>query len=114
MEKANASPATSPPRLMMYDLAGEKWSEVWRGVFDYYDFSWDGSYLYFDTVWQYDPAVYRLRIRDRKLDKIVSLQNFRRTRGPNGYWFDVAPDDSPLLLRNLSTEQVYKLDVELP
>ncbi len=106
--------ATSPPRLMMYDLAGEKWSELWRGVFDYYDFSWDGSYLYFDTVWQYDPAVYRLRIRDRKLEKVVSLQNFRRTRGPNGYWFDLAPDDSPLLLRNLSTEQLYELDLELP
>lgn len=106
--------ATSPPRIMMYEFAGEKWSEIWRGVFDYYDFSRDDSYLYFDTVWEYDPAVYRLRIRDRKLEKVASLQNFRRTRGPNGYWFDVAPDDSPLLLRNLSTEQVYELDFDLP
>jgi Tol biopolymer transport system component len=106
--------ATSPPRLMMYDMAEKKWSELWRGVFDYYDVSHDGSYLYFDSVWQYDPAVYRLRIRDRKLEKVVSLKNFRRTRGANGYWFDLAPDDSPLLLRNLSTEQLYELDIEWP
>lgn len=106
--------ATLPPRLMMYDMADNKWSELWRGVFDYYDVSRDGSYLYFDSVWENDPAVYRLRIRDHKLEKVVSLKNFRRTRGGNGYWFDLAPDNSPLLLRNLSTEQLYELDVEWP
>ena len=106
--------AASPARLMMYDMGENKWTELWRGVFDYYSLSHDGSYLYFDSVWQSDPAVYRLRIRDRKLEKVVSLNNFRRTRGANGYWFDLAPDDSPLLLRNLSTEQVYELDLDLP
>lgn len=106
--------ATSQPRLMMYDMAEKKWSELWRGVFDYYDVSHDGSYLYFDSVWEYDPAVYRLRIRDRKVEKVVSLKNFRLTRGANGYWFDLSPDDSPLLLRNLSTEQLYELDIERP
>ena len=106
--------ATSPARIMMYDTAEKKWSELWRGIFSYYDGSRDGSYLYFDSAWEPDPAVYRIRIRDRKLEQVVSLKDFPRTRGPNGNWFDIAPDDSPLLLRNLSTEQLYELDVDLP
>ena len=106
--------ATSPGRIMSFDFATSTWTELWQGAVDYYDLSKDERYLYFDSTWQDDPAVFRLRIRDRKLERVVSLKGFRRTRGANGTWFDIAPDDSPLLLRNLSTEQIYELDVRLP
>ena len=104
----------SPARLMMYDVAAQHWTPLWRGVFGYFDVSRDGSYLYFDSVWEDEPGVYRLRISDHKVEKVADLKDFARTRGPIGNWFDIAPDNSPLLLRNLSTEQLYELEVDLP
>ena len=104
----------SPSRQMLYDVAQQKWSELWRGPANYFDLSRDDKYWYFDTEWEKDPAVYRVRISDHKLEKVVSLKGIRRTEGGSGYWFDLTPDDSPMVLRNLSSQQVYVLDVQLP
>ncbi len=99
---------------MVFTSADKTWSELWRGAFDYYSISRYGAYFYFDSEWQDGPAVSRLHMSDRKLEKVVSLRDFPRVRGAYGTWFDLAPDDSPLLLRNLSTEQLFELDVQLP
>ena len=57
---------------------------------------------------------FRLRIADRKLEQVVSLDGIRRTEGLSGAWFDIALDNSPMLLRNLNTEEIYELDLQLP
>jgi hypothetical protein len=43
----------------------------------------------------------------------VDLKNFV-TVGFYGSWFAVAPDDSPIMLRNAGTQDVYALDWEEP
>jgi hypothetical protein len=43
----------------------------------------------------------------------VDLKNFA-TVGYFGFWFAVAPDDSPIMLRNAGTQDVYALDWEEP
>jgi len=106
--------ASHPPRIVRFDPVAQSWSELWQGPLDYYDLSHDEQYIYFDTKWQSDPAIFRLRISDRKLERVASLKGVRRTEGLSGMWFDLAPDDSPMLLRNLNTEQIYQLDLQLP
>jgi hypothetical protein len=100
--------------MVLFDPASQTWSQEWQGSFDYYDVSHDGKYIYFDTKWESDPAIFRLRIADRKLEKIASLAGVRRTVGLAGTWFALATNDTPMLLRNLNTEQVYQLDLQLP
>jgi hypothetical protein len=41
------------------------------------------------------------------------LKNFRQA-GASGSWLGLAPDDSPLLLRDTGTEEIYALDWEAP
>ena len=43
----------------------------------------------------------------------ADLKNFRQT-GYYGSWLGMAPDDSPLLLRDTGTQEIYALDWEAP
>lgn len=67
----------------------------------------DGRYVYFAVISSTDPALYRVRMRDKKLERLASLNGFPVA----GLWTGVAPDGSPLLLRDTSTEEIYALHV---
>ena len=61
------------------------------------------------------PAA-RDRVRvlaDHKLEQVARLKDFRQPTGW-GSWVGVAPDDSPLLLRDTGTQDIYSLDWEAP
>jgi hypothetical protein len=58
-------------------------------------------------------AVVRIHISDRKLERLVELKNITLT-GHFTIWIGLTPDDSPLLLRNAGTQDVYALDWEEP
>lgn len=87
-----------PMRLMILDLATQKWSELRRGSFHQFDFSEDGKSVYFDTEWADDPGIYRIGISDHKLGKIADLKGVPQTYDDFGMWWEMTPDGSPLLL----------------
>ncbi len=72
--------------------------------------SWDGRYFYFDTFEGCDAAIFRVRPGDRAEERIVSLKGIRRAWGPLGWWMGLAPDDSPVVLRDISMQEIYALD----
>ena len=75
----------------------------------------DSKFVYVsDFANQHAPVVYRIRIADRKTERVAA---FEVPQGITGYWVGwagVAPDGSPLVLRDLSIEEIYALDVDLP
>jgi hypothetical protein len=75
--------------------------------------SHDGNHIYFHSFGS-DPALYSVRVRDHKLERIVSLKGIRLTIGVIGTWCGLAPDDSPLVLRDIGTQEIYALDFEAP
>lgn len=70
----------------------------------------DGKYVYFAVISSPDPALYRFRVRDKKLERLTSLKGFPVA----GLWTGVAPDGSPLLLRDTSTQEIYAIHVRWP
>jgi hypothetical protein len=46
--------------------------------------------------------------------RLVSLKGVRRFWGELGQWTGLAPDDSPLLVRDTSSQEVYALDFQAP
>jgi len=98
--------------VVLYDFETHHWSELAKGRAGYPSWSKDGQYVYFLRV-PNDPAVLRVRISDRKVERVVDLKNFRMA-GYFGFWLALAPDDSPLLLRDTGTEDIYALDVDFP
>jgi len=59
-------------------------------------------------------GIFRMRIGDRKLEEVLSLKNVAQRIGRFGPWYGVAPDDSPLMLRDAAIQEIYALDVQLP
>jgi dipeptidyl aminopeptidase/acylaminoacyl peptidase len=102
--------------LTLYDFATQKWASIAKdiGTIGYMAWSRDGQSVIFDTFDAKEPCFYRIRISDLHLDRIASLKEARRYYGPWGPWTGIAPDDSPLFVRDISNEEIYALDWQLP
>jgi Tol biopolymer transport system component/DNA-binding winged helix-turn-helix (wHTH) protein len=102
-------------KLMLFEPSTQKWTELATlPAIGFPSWSRDGQYLYFDTTFTEDPGFFRVRISDRKLEKLLSLKGMRRFRGEFGSWTGLAPDDSPLLARDISSQEIYALDWQAP
>ena len=69
-------------------------------------------YVYFERWDTGDTSAVRIRISDRKQERIGSLKEFRRTLGPERCWSGLAPDDALLVLRDIGRQEVYAFDWE--
>jgi Tol biopolymer transport system component len=102
-------------RLMLFDWKTRKMAELAKGTtVSWPEWSRDSQYVYFIMSRSNDSdKVFRVSIADRKLEEIQSLKEARQT-GFFGSWFGLSPDNSPLILRNAATQEIYALDVDLP
>jgi len=99
-------------KLVLYDVQTRKWTELAEGSLGWLNWSHDGQHVYvLDTGGK--DAVVRIRISDHKAEQVTDLRNFVRT-GRYGGCLALAPDDSPLLLRDTGTVDIYALDWEAP
>ena len=99
-------------RLLLFDFQTQKWTELAQGSMGWLEWSKDGRYLQARDE-SGTGAIIRIRLSDHKTERVVDLKNFA-TAGYYGAWFAVAPDDSPIMLRNAGTQDVYALDWEEP
>lgn len=104
--------ALTPGALKMglFDFETGKWSDLIETTVSFPNWSKDGEYVYF-LHYPENPAIYRIRIKDRKLELVVDLKGFVPT-GFWGLWLGLDPDDSPLMLRDAGTQDVYSLDFD--
>jgi serine/threonine protein kinase/Tol biopolymer transport system component len=94
--------------LKLFDLATQKWDEIAKITCGFPNWSKTGDYVYFLHE-ENQPSVMRIRIRDRRIERVADLKDFRQT-GFYTQWLGMAPDDSPLLLRDIGTQDIYALD----
>jgi hypothetical protein len=66
------------------------------------------------------PASYHSSLVERQwffnnlLEKVASLAGIRLAPTAGGNLTGLAPDDSPLVVRNVGNQEIYALDLELP
>jgi serine/threonine protein kinase len=103
-------------KLMMYTFATQKWEQLLNGrSIDYPTISRSGEYVYFINLVEAGTPFYRVRLSDHKLERIGTVSLPRGiVFGQFGEWIGLAPDDSPLMLRNTSIQEIYGLDLQLP
>jgi len=107
-------------KLMLFDVASQKWRE-WAtnvGTIGYMTWSLDSKldskYVGFDNLLTDDPRYMRIGVADGKLERIASFKNIRRFWATWGPWTGLAPDGSPLMVRDISNQEIYALDLQLP
>jgi Tol biopolymer transport system component/DNA-binding winged helix-turn-helix (wHTH) protein len=108
--------ATSAETLkpILFDFTTEKRSELANLSVGVIEWSIDGKAIYFDSGLSENPAVSRLGIANRKLERIVGLEDFRRVVSGFVSWSGVTPNGDPLLMRDTGTQEVYALDFQAP
>ena len=107
-----------PFRLMLFTLATQQWTQLINSDVGYPTWSRDASYIYFQSG---DPAdwsetINRIRLVDLKKEKIMGLKDLSHSIGASSgvEWFGLAPDGSPLVATDISTNEIYALDVQWP
>ncbi|MEG9438832.1 winged helix-turn-helix domain-containing protein [Edaphobacter sp. HDX4] len=95
-----------------FDLKTQKWSLLVKGVFQHWMTSIDGEYLYLMTVGN-DPKIVRVRLSNGSFDTMASLRSFRPVVDEDtDKWLGVAADGSPLLTRDIGTQEIYDLNIK--
>jgi hypothetical protein len=56
----------------------------------------------------------RIRLSDRREEKIGSLKEFRRTVGPERCWSGLTPANELLVLRDIGSQEIHALDWKEP
>ncbi|HEX4485043.1 MAG TPA: hypothetical protein VH088_02180 [Terriglobales bacterium] len=105
---------TLPHKLMLFDFSTQQWTEAFAFETSYETWSRDGKYIYFQSCSVDDSChILRFRLRDRGIEKMVDVSNIGRLPADSaGGWFGLAPDDSPLVARNISTQEIYALEMD--
>ena len=94
--------------LLLFDFQSGKWTELASGSLSWLNWSHDSQYVYV-LDYRGKDAVVRIRISDRKTEQVVDLKNII-TVGRYGAWLALTPDDSPLLLHDTGSQDVYSVD----
>ena len=94
-------------------------SRVWRAVeskqeLNFWDWSHDSEYLYFDVGEPTSSEVMRYRVKDGKIEKVASIPFGRPVPGTAGFWFGLGPGDAPMVLRETAAPQIFAIDWEAP
>jgi Tol biopolymer transport system component len=99
--------------LLLFDLQTQKWIH-WvdepNGVISFPSWASDSKSIYYTQ--QNDLRKVGLGAHDSQ--EIASLRNLKLFRGRWGSWGGMSPDGSPLFVRDISTQEIYALDVKLP
>jgi Tol biopolymer transport system component len=105
-----------PENLWLFAFKNQTWKELTKVAAGYFGWSRDSKFIYFDNFISHEreAAFLRVRISDHKLERVVSLKGLFPVAGFQGPWTGLTPDDSPLLLRNVGTQEIYALDWEAP
>ena len=103
-------------KLMLYEVRAGKWSELASAkAMQYPNWSPDSKYVYYEDNGG-GPELDRVNIADHKKERLVGLKDVPRVllSISTAPWNGVAPDGSPLIMRDVGNREVYSLELQLP
>jgi eukaryotic-like serine/threonine-protein kinase len=101
-------------QLMLYDTGNKNWTQLAASRFGFENWSRDGKYLYAEDYSDKTDDLVRVSVPGGKVERLFSLKDVPRGFDPWEFWIGLLPDDSLLLMRDKSTQEIYSLQVRLP
>ncbi len=106
--------STDSTKLMLYDTAKKSWTQLGVSRFGFENWSHDGKYLYAEDYSDKTDDLVRVRVPNGKVERLLSIKEVPRGFDPWEFWIGLTPDDSLLMMRDRSTQEIYSLDVRFP
>jgi len=97
--------------LMLFDVAAgrwSKWAEEAEGMITFPAWSQDSRYVYYLKGTDYS----RIAAGENHSELVTSVKDLRLFHGTWGAWTTLTPEGTPLFVRDISTEEIYALDVK--
>jgi len=104
-------------KVMLLEFGTGKWSELATGsVLQYANWGPDSKYFYFEDLGHNGPEIDRVSIATGKKETVIGLKGISRVPLlESGIpWNGIAPDGTPLIMRDVGSRELYSLDLELP
>jgi serine/threonine protein kinase/Tol biopolymer transport system component len=101
-------------KLMLYDMEKKNWTQLASSRFGFENWSHDGKYLYAEDYSDNTDDMVCVSVASGKVERLLNLKEVPRGFDPWEFWVGLAPDDSLLLMRDRSTQEIYSLDVRFP
>jgi Tol biopolymer transport system component/DNA-binding winged helix-turn-helix (wHTH) protein len=103
-------------KLFLFNFKTQKWSDwITEPGIGFPNWSPDGHYLYYDIAFSDHPTFQRIQVGETRPEVLADLKALTRFASrAAGPWSSIAPDGSALFVRDLSTDEIYALDLELP
>ena len=101
-------------KLMLFDFSTQKWN-TWLEeghTVGFPTWSRDGRYLYFDRFFGNDPSFRRVKLGQTRSEQVLSLKGLHRYLSWLGTWSSIAPDGTPLFVRDTSSQEIYALELQ--
>jgi serine/threonine protein kinase/Tol biopolymer transport system component len=118
-----AAMSSDSRRLLLFDFETQKWTELANGSLGWINWSKDGQSIYFIGGGGFAAFVIgggtfsgnlmKVNIANHKIEEVGDLNGFSSV-GVFGTSLSLARDDTPIVLRNAGTHDVYSIDIELP
>jgi Tol biopolymer transport system component len=105
-----AGVSTDHKRLAIYDFKTQKWSD-WLTNESIGTPAWsrDGRYIYFNTIGEH-PEYRRVKLGETHSEFLADLKDLHSA----SWWSGITPENSPIFCRDIGTDEIYALDLELP
>lgn len=103
---------TKNHKLFLLDRETQKWSEIWSTPTLWTGWSTNGQAGYFAvSSGQRTWTFYRVGMDCHKAERVIVVTVPEGITGTWGPWMKMAPDGSPIVLRDLSHYEIYALDL---
>lgn len=97
--------------LYLFEFGSGKWQRLAEMPSIYPNWSQDGKYVYFSSSSAGSRAIFRVALVDRTVEKVASLAGVEQGPFFMSNWIGFAPDDTPLAINDLTSEDIYTWDL---
>jgi Tol biopolymer transport system component/DNA-binding winged helix-turn-helix (wHTH) protein len=96
--------------MRLFDRSSGRWSALNTGAVAFPEWSRDGKWIYY-VKWTEPQALLRIRVADGKQEVLADLKGVQYT-GVYTLWMGIDPADSPMMLRDAGTDDIYSLTLQ--
>lgn len=106
----------SKEKLMLFEVARRQWSELASAAVHGWGIRWssDSAYVYYQQYFAAEQPIFRVSIRDHKVEQITSLRQILRADLMSYTMNGLTPDNSPLVSLLHTNSDVHALELDVP